>query len=615
MKYLFTIIGIFILLSLKAQHEGIRRYFNEYEMNVYPYFSYEYTNDTNLVGFQRFYPLNSALNFSPGNIGSPAVPMVYSLRQKHLDFVFFDNYMPYLKTHEKTRFFDAKKPLTIIRFNGGAKDMDDVHLLHTQNINASLNFGADYNICNSTGHYAEQTTKTTAFNLFASYTNHRYQAHTDFILNKINHFNNGGVQTDSLFELGNLRPENIPVTLYNSSTSLAQIGVQYRHSINLGKAQFDTIIDKKDTLTLKKFTGRASIDQMISFDRFYRIYNDIPSSYYNNIFIDSTQTYDSLALRLLKHELIFKYRLGSDSSFMPSYAAISTKSDLDWYHQYNADNLHINHGIKLSYQQYTSKALINAQATTYFMGYKSGNINMSAGIVSGAEPTKNHLISCILNYDNSAPDFWENHYYSNHFIWDHDFSKIATTSLNTIYSYKPWHVSIGAQLYILKNYIVYNESAMPEQIADQNQIVNVNISKQFNWKSIHWNNIFYFQSITHPDKIPLPRYSGLSNIYFEKYLFKNALLLQIGIDVWYHSQVNGYAYMPANGCYYLQSERSTGNYFMADAYASIKVKRFRAFARMGHFNDAFMPSNYFNMLHYPDRPMAFNFGISWEFYD
>jgi hypothetical protein len=73
--------------------------------------------------------------------------------------------------------------------------------------------------------------------------------------------------------------------------------------------------------------------------------------------------------------------------------------------------------------------------------------------------------------------------------------------------------------------------------------------------------------------------------------------------------------MPANGCYYLQSERSTGNYFMADAYASIKVKRFRAFARMGHFNDAFMPSNYFNMLHYPDRPMAFNFGISWEFYD
>jgi hypothetical protein len=613
-----NIILVFLLIlftPLYSQHEGIRRYFNEYNYNVYPYETFSYYNDTLLTGFHRFSAKQSEFIFTPGEIGAPKFPMIFSNRNGHSDFVFFDYYLPYIFTHESTNFFDTKTPFTIIRFNGGAKETDDIRVMHTQNVNPSFNFGADYRTCNSTGHYQQLKSKTIAINLFASYTKHRYQAHGDFIFNKLNHFNNGGIQNDSLFEKTELRPENISVNMTNSSTTLAQTGFQYRHSLNFGPAHYDTIVENKDTLVVKGFNGRAAIEQMISFDRYFRLYNDIPSAYYENIYIDSLQTHDSISLRKLKHELMFKLRLSDYSNPNLSYVAASLVSDFDWYHQYNADVFYLNHGIKLMYRQSFANYQLYSNATTYIMGHDAGDIWANFGAVAGINKESKHSVSVNFKYSLQEFDFWEEHYFSNHFIWDNEHAKETEAALNAEYNFKPWKIYMGVDLYLLKDYLIYNYAAKPEFVNETNQIFSARIGKRFNLKPFYWDNTFYYQYVSHIDKLPVPKLSGNSNMYFQHYLFDNNLLLQIGLDFWYHSEVFGPAYMPATGVFYLQNQRKTGNYFLLDAYASFKVKRLRAFFRMGNVSDTFMPRNYFNMLHYPDRPMAFNFGISWEFYD
>ena len=615
MKILLTITGILLVLSMNAQHEGIMRYFHEYRMEVYPQEAFVYSQDTNLAAMHRFEPNKSSLQFAPQNIGGPVLPMIYSLRNSHSDFVFFDNYLPYINQHKSSIYYDTKKPFTIFKFNGGANEMDDVRLLHTQNVNPSLNFGADYRVCNSTGHYLQQKSKTSALNLFAGYTHHRYQAHFNFIFNKISHFNNGGISSDSIFEYSGQRTQNIPISLYNSSTTLVQTGIQFRHEVTFGASTIDSIFDKNDTLQLKSFNGRASLEQIIQYDRYYRLYQDIPSAFYPNIYIDSLQTLDSINLRVLKHELMFKYRLSNDSSQNISFLEISAISDLEWYHQYNSNNLFINNGVSLYYQQSINNSIFSANAKTYFMGRKAGDLNANANFVSGLNKESNHSLQANLNFSLTKPNFWTEHYYSNHVIWDNNFVKQTTGHASAQYTYKPWEIWASLDYYYLNDYIIFNQFAHPQQITSANQIAGISIGKLFNWKSLYWNNVLYYQKVTHSEQLQVPEYSGLSNLYFEHFVFNKAMLLQIGVDVWYHSEVYGPAYMPATGAFYLQSERKTGNYLLMDIYASFKVKRLRAFIRMGHFNDAFMPTNYFNMLHQPDRPMALNFGISWEFYD
>lgn len=604
-----------LITPLYSQHEGIRRYFTEYNYNVYPYNTYSYYNDTLLTGFHRFGATKSNLFFTTGEFGAPNLSMIFSERQKHPDFVFFDNYLPYVFTHESINFFDTKTPFTIVRFNGGAKETDDIRVMHTQNVNPSFNFGADYRTCNSTGHYQQQTSKTTALNLFASYTKHRYQAHGDFIFNKLNHFNNGGIQSDSLLEKTELRPENISVIMSNSSTTLAQTGFQYRHSLSFGPAHYDTIFENKDTLVVKSFRGRAAIEQMISYDRYFRLYNDIPSSYYKNIYIDSLQTHDSIALKKVNHELMFKYRLGNYTNSNLSYVAASLLSDFNWYHQYNADNFYLNHGIKLVYRQNLGNYSLYGNASSYLIGHNAGDISINIGARKLLKPETKHNLIANFQYSLKEFDFWEEHYYSNHFIWDFEHIKGTKIIINTEYSFQPWKIYLGIDFYYLKDYLIYDYSALPQFVSEINKIASAKLGKIFSVKPFYWDNTIYYQYVEHIDKLPVPQLSGKSNLYFQHYLFENNLLLQVGLDFWYHSEVFGPAYMPATGVFYFQDKRKTGNYFLLDAYVSFKVKRLRAFFRMGHINDSFMPRNYFNMLHYPDRPMAFNFGISWEFYD
>jgi hypothetical protein len=98
-------------------------------------------------------------------------------------------------------------------------------------------------------------------------------------------------------------------------------------------------------------------------------------------------------------------------------------------------------------------------------------------------------------------------------------------------------------------------------------------------------------------------------------MFHNALTLQVGIDAKFNTKFYGYAYMPATAVFYLQDDMKMGNYPNLGFYIGAKIKRFRVFFKLSNFNSTFMKPTFFSLYRLPDNPFAFNYGISWEFYD
>jgi hypothetical protein len=103
---------------------------------------------------------------------------------------------------------------------------------------------------------------------------------------------------------------------------------------------------------------------------------------------------------------------------------------------------------------------------------------------------------------------------------------------------------------------------MPVQIGEANLIGDAWVSKMFNFGKFHWLTKFSYQYIADRIRVPLPEFVGYSSFYFKSPLFNNAMVLQAGFDVKYHSAVYGYAYNPALSVFYQQTSAKFGNYPM-----------------------------------------------------
>jgi hypothetical protein len=116
--------------------------------------------------------------------------------------------------------------------------------------------------------------------------------------------------------------------------------------------------------------------------------------------------------------------------------------------------------------------------------------------------------------------------------------------------------------------------------------------------------------------MPLPAFAAQLSYYFDFYLVKNVLKLQIGADLFYNTAYKGYAFNPASGLYHSQNTTSFGNYPWVDFFVAAKWKEVTPFIKYEHADQGMVsPSSYFSALHYPRNPSVLKFGISWNFYD
>ncbi len=599
--------------AIYSQHEGIERHFTSHKMSLIPSDDYSFVDDTLTDNFHNYLPQQKLTNNPLGwlNPGQPFIPAVFSDRSSHT-FWFLNNYTPYIQDHDNVIYYDATKPFTLFRFAGGGGEQEIVNFLHTQSISPTFNFAFNYDILNSTGNYQFNKTKVNALSLATAYTKRRYQSHFNFIYNKINHFENGGLQDISSFSSTNYSSNLYSVNLENANNTIGQVGFQYNQELRFGSYSLDTIIRDIDTAINKIFSSKFSIIHDIKADRFHRIYQDVPESFYADIFIDSLVTYDSTSYKVVDNKIFLNFLLEGKGKIEKFQLMAGINNYLYNYGLNTSSQTYLSNYISGILTFNTRKSSFNAKLNYCFAGSDIFDTDLSADY--SLSFTENTTLSTYFGLAVINPSIFMYYYESNHFQWDNTVFKTNTISAGGNLDLSKYNINIGANVNILDNYFVFDTLAMPIQISKVNLIADAFISKQFNFGNFHWFTKFTYQYISDRSRVPLPEFVGYSSFFFSRYIFKNALLLQLGFDVKYHSSIYGYAYMPALGAFYLQNYGKTGNYPNAGFYGVVKIKRLRGFVKISNFNSTFMPHSYL-LYKIPENPLSFNFGISWEFYD
>ena len=135
------------------------------------------------------------------------------------------------------------------------------------------------------------------------------------------------------------------------------------------------------------------------------------------------------------------------------------------------------------------------------------------------------------------------------------------------------------------------------------------------FKNLGINLGFTYQSSSYQTIVAVPNNIATGALYFQGNLFKRALQLQIGFSGQYYSEFYGYGYMPATNLYYVQTDKTVGNYPFIDFFLSARIKPVRFFVKIDHVTQGFLGTNYSLTPGYLQNDRAFKFGLNWLFFD
>ena len=225
--------------------------------------------------------------------------------------------------------YNVFNPFTSVSFVQGARLEQNFELLHTQNFSKRGNFSLIYKKINSDGSYLRQKTNNNDLNAAIWYANNRYKV--SFFANRVKNTRqqNGGITYDSTFtvisDFGSNR-KTIPINLDSASDLKISNQLALFQEISLGSKLDSLGLGVSNSLSFKsKFTNSK---------RFYTD-NEINFNFYQNIFIDSNATNDSIKLNEIEQEITYQY-----TSKQNKYTLNLSPTNNYYYTDYRQANYH-----------------------------------------------------------------------------------------------------------------------------------------------------------------------------------------------------------------------------------------------------------------------------------
>ncbi|MBT3207525.1 MAG: putative porin [Bacteroidetes bacterium] len=573
--------------------------------------------DTFLENFQTINPIfrNSISNTTLGNFGMANISNVYFDRKQN-NLFFLQAYDLYFLNPEKNVFYNTKKPYTNLSYaKSGAKGREEelLEVIHTQNVNPFFNVGFTYNLISSIGKYNRQEVKNNSYSLWTSYEKNRYSIHGNWNSNKFRIYENGGLSNDEDFTNGsNTSLEYIDVNLDDAKSEILDKSLLIVQKYDLGK----TITEiGKDSIENDVFVKKSTIVHKLQLERKSRLYEDgIDTIFYNNIFLDSIQTYDSAAFKLMTNTFQWNFeKMFADSTSIFYNFSLSNKLSDSYY--YNENEILSSSFIGASARNNISKNVWNINSQFCFEGYNQGEYFLNAILMRRLNLNSDSAVVAVkLKYSNSSPDYFLQNYNSNYFGWANDFVTEKRLSSNILFNIPSRFFKIGLNYALISNHIYFNELAIPVQSNDEISIVSANIDKAFKFWRFKTNHKFVVQ-YSDNKAIAIPKFATYNSIFYEQFLLKKVLKVQLGVDFYYNTKFYSYAFMPSTNVFYLQNEKLIGEHPYFDIFLNIKLKTVRFFLKYSHINSEISKLDYFSALHYPLNPMTFKSGLSWTFYD
>lgn len=605
----------------------------------------------------------SISNVSNSNLVSPLQSRIYFDRQKTVDFIFADAYTPFIITPQQVKYYHTTTPYSTVGYKKGfVSDLaqNEINFSFTGNVSERVNLGMTIDYLNSYGRFANQEAKTVLGSVFGSYNGDHYSLQSSFTWNTLSNFENGGLlDTDDL--LGVLKPEDMPVRMkgmsgfkylsgylnhYYSICVERERKVQYKERDGAGNWV------KKDSIKIE-YVPVTTFRHMFEVNNATKRYveKSLSQSILPNAYRNTSATNDSAACLTIKNTLavVFEEEFNTLLKFGATVYAMNEVQRhispigkaapsiaigdspfgnlIEWYPDtafyWVPDTLY---GPHWTNNTYIGGALYKNQGkyvhygfdgNVCVLGYKIGEFQVNGHLDAGFRIGKDSLTLMAKAYiKNETPDYYLQHYQSNHYQWENDFGKTYRFYIGGEVAYPTQWVQpkLNVSFENIKNYIYFDADGSPQQAGENIQVLAADVQLNVTTPWVNLDNHAIYQ-YTSSNKLPLPTLTLYHNLYYHGCWFK-ALDTQIGVDMRYFTKYYAPILNPALGQFCIQDQEQVGNYPVMNVYANFYVRslRLKLFVQYQHINTLFMNKPYFEMPGYPMAPGMFRAGLAWHFY-
>lgn len=609
--------------------------------------------DTNMHQLQRDYHPAYKQGFSYeylGTLGHGINHVDFMLRPDPGVFLFGRGWNPYLKTPDRTLFFNTKTPFTSLSYSTiPVKDWreENVSILHTQNASAYTNFGIDFNILAGEPLYLNSTTRVNRVGLFGSHVKEKYSLFTTFYYNDFNADDNGGLVDMDAFLDG------AEDDWFMYSMNLTSAHSHYRNLSLFATQKFNLVERSTSTDSLGNITtsGKTlSIAHQLLVERQLKEYSDevslgylspIYDNYYylagsaqdsasedkiSNVLqlILGDPDYDKISARVSAGYEFRRFGLLSpeEDTYLSMVDTITTVPlDLD---SIFLDTIVPGFSSEIFNDLFVGFHLAGpttglwdwvVNGTYYFAGYKQHDFAIHSTFSRElAAKTKLGIRGSI---ERTRPHYFTNYYSSSFFQWDNDFSSMLRVKGEAFIQNLENDTDIRLGAAYISNYIYWNQDALPVEYDQDLLLLSGYFSKHFKVSGFNSENKVLLQYTTANEVLRLPLAAFYSSNYWKQSLFKGALIADLGFDLYCTTRYRANSYMPATGIFYLQDDNELGGYPFLDVFLAFRVQRTRMFVSYNNIFQSmqFTGNNFFTTNHYPLKPRHFRIGLVWTFYD
>lgn len=565
-----------------------------------------------------------------GNVGSVTVPLNYFDRYKPSDFLNVSAWNEYILTPEKILFYNAKIPYTRLRYEmSGQTKMEEqlFNFVISQNISPSTSMNLQYNAEGTKGMYMNQKTLDRNFAFSLAHTGKKYAVHGGYIYNHATINENGGIVNDKdVLDTIISAPDQIEVKLKDAQNEYRGHTFWFTQSYGIPLRK-----QNNEELTIQKMPV-IYVGQSFNYTNFKRTYQASGEQLLYENYLVSPNTYDTMAQSLIDVNAFVQLQpYNRDGALGLISGGIGTEfaeyyTEIPWSYR----NLYGSGDSGWNSSAYVYGSLggkiskyfdWGANMKYYIFGLKNQNLDINGNLRFNAYiRNKPIALDISAKYMLTAPQYWEQSYFSNHHAWSNQFDRTNSMLISAKFNVPHWQLQLGADYELTKGKIYLNENIVPVQFNDELSVLGIYLQKDFrikvNSSEIQLNHRVLAQFSSNQEVVPVPQLSAYLSYLFEFNIVKNVLRMQIGVDGRFNTKYYAFGYDPALGQLYNQREREMGNYPYLDAFVAAKWKRMRILLKLQHFNaNLFDNKDYFQLLDLPQNRMMFKLGVSWSFYD
>ena len=561
---------------------------------------------------------------------------------------YYAPYESWTYTASSIPMFNTKTPYTELAyygnlFNSETTSNDDIRIFTTQNILPALNVALEYKTYGGAGILKNQKARNKTAFATANYLGKRYLAHGGIIWNNINRVENGGVIDNKWIRDTTVDVREVDVFLSSATNKYTKRTVFFDQSLRVPfsfiedlRHRGDSNYVRKDTL-IKDLTS-VFLGTSTEWSVYNKMYTDAVGAadaagrafYHEKFYMNPAKSADSLHTMRLDNRVYLRFQPWHENSVVSKveggvgdrYQSHYNLRPGSYLYKSSPEKWNTVYAYAGAEGRLSRYFEWDALGQLDFAGHGAGDFFIRGKAKLSVFPFRRDSLSPIsltarFETDLKEPDFYEQHMYTNHYMWDNAFSKTSTTRIQGSLDFPKWKIYASAGYALLANNIYYDSLGVIRQNPEAMSVLTAALRKDFHLGILRLENSALFQLSSNENVVPLPKLALNLRWYLQfPIVSEDVLKMQIGVDARYNTKWYTPGFNPVTGTFYNQNEEQYGDTPYFDVFVNMQWKMACIFLKMENVGEGWpmKQHDYFSAHHYIHPRRIFKFGITWPFY-